>query len=198
MKRVFSARGYTIRIKRYFESLKGQFHMEELPVKNSKNKNETSVQKIWDREPEPPTLSGLALFLGFNSRNEFEVYEQTGEFANHVKRARLRIEAEYEKKLHFQSPSGAIFMLKNLGWCEKADGASLNEIPKIIEIKIVDSGPELAFSEKEVDLEEPCTSPPRQEQDTMPTLPGSEGLNKFEVSPAGGGLEGALLSQHNV
>ncbi|MET3980913.1 hypothetical protein ABIB62_004050 [Mucilaginibacter sp. UYP25] len=150
MKRVNSARGYTMRINRYFESIKGKFHMELLPEAASKDKTKLAYQKIWDVEPEPPTLSGLALFLGFNSRNEFEAYEHTGEFANHVKRARLRIEAEYEKKLHYQSATGAIFMLKSLGWAEKPDGTLLAEIPKTMKIEVINSGFKLASAEKEV------------------------------------------------
>ncbi|WP_454801798.1 terminase small subunit [Mucilaginibacter phyllosphaerae] len=154
MKRVHSARGYTIRIKRYFESIKGQFHMELLPAKSVKDKGKIEYQKIWDVEPEPPTLSGLALFLGFNSRNEFEAYEQNGEFANHVKKARLKVEAEYEKKLHYQSATGAIFVLKSLGWAERPDGSLLADIPKTLKIEIIESGPKLASSEKEVLLNE--------------------------------------------
>ncbi|MFD0765206.1 terminase small subunit [Mucilaginibacter lutimaris] len=150
MKRLTSARGYTIRINRYFESIKGKFHMELLPDPSTKGKEKLIYQKVWDVEPEPPTLSGLALFLGFNSRNEFETYERNGEFANHVKRARLRVEAEYEKKLHYQSSTGAIFMLKSLGWAEKPDGTLLNEVPKSIRIEIVNPGLKLASSEKEV------------------------------------------------
>jgi len=106
---------------------------------------------VWDREPEPPTLSGLALHLGFNSRQEFERYEQTGEFAALIKRGRLRIEAEYEKKLHMQSPSGAIFALKNLGWNER-DNPLDNLPPPPLQIQIVDSGVPVAGNEREVDI----------------------------------------------
>ncbi|RYU91072.1 hypothetical protein EWM62_03805 [Mucilaginibacter terrigena] len=152
MKRLSSARGYTMRINRYFDLIKGKFHMELLPNTALKEKGKLTYQKIWDTEPEPPTLSGLALFLGFNSRNEFEAYERGGEFANHVKRARLRIEAEYEKKLHYQSSTGAIFMLKSLGWAEKPDGTLLTDIPKTMKIEIVNPGLKLAVNENEVML----------------------------------------------
>lgn len=150
MKRVNSARGYTMRINRYFETVKGKFHMELLPDSSAKANGKLIYQKIWDIEPEPPTLCGLALFLGFNSRNEFETYEQTGEFANHVKRARLRIEAEYEKKLHNTAATGAIFSLKSMGWSDKSDGNLSGDLPKTMQIEIVNPGFTLATSEKEV------------------------------------------------
>lgn len=145
-----TAWGYAKRIDRYFELLRGEYHMEETSAKSTKDKDGPSKQKIWDREPEPPTLCGLALFLGFNSRHEFEAYERNGEFAAEVKRGRLMIEAEYEKKLHYQSPTGAIFALKSLGWTERTDGALLDELPRTFEIKVIDSGPLLAANEKEV------------------------------------------------
>jgi hypothetical protein len=42
--------------------------------------------------------------------------------------------------------------LKNLGWTEKPDDPFLKEIPKTIKIEIVNSGPKLASSEKDVTL----------------------------------------------
>lgn len=57
-----------------------------------------STSKTVDEKP--ATLTGLALYLGFNSREQFEQYESKGKFAANLKRARLRIEAIYEKKLH--------------------------------------------------------------------------------------------------
>jgi hypothetical protein len=56
----------------------------------------------------PATLTGLALHLGFNSRGQFELYESKGKFAANLKKARLRIEAIYEKKLHQSTFGGAI------------------------------------------------------------------------------------------
>jgi hypothetical protein len=149
---ITTASSYAARIKKYFRFIQGVHHTEVLPAKGAKDKFETTAQKVWDREAEPATISGLALFLGFNSRQEFDTYERNGEFACEIKRGRLMIEAEYEKKLHYQSPTGAIFVLKSLGWTERPDGSQLDEIPKIIQMEIVDSGPQMASSEKEVSL----------------------------------------------
>ena len=62
-----------------------------------------SLQKATDNkagDAKPATLTGLALHLGFHSREQFERYESKGRFAANLKKARLRIEAIYEKKLH--------------------------------------------------------------------------------------------------
>lgn len=62
-----------------------------------------TMQKTGDNKttgPKPATLTGLALHLGFHSREQFERYENKGKFAANLKKARLRIEAIYEKKLH--------------------------------------------------------------------------------------------------
>jgi hypothetical protein len=67
-----------------------------------------------------PTISGLALALGFESRQSFYDYEQ-GDFSYTIKRARLQIEAVYEQKLHGAQCTGAIFALKNFGWTDKTE-----------------------------------------------------------------------------
>ena len=66
----------------------------------------------------PPTITGIAHFLGFESRQSFYDYEQKPEFAYTVKRARLSIEMAYEERLHGNSNAGAIFALKNFGWID--------------------------------------------------------------------------------
>lgn len=73
------------------------------------------------RPPEPATITGLALFLGFESRQSFYDYENKDEFAYTIKRARTMIESEYEKKLGSHSCTGAIFALKNMGWKDKIE-----------------------------------------------------------------------------
>lgn len=136
------------RIDAYFQYTEGAYHLENKPVNGTK---EPAAQKVWDREPEPATFSGLALFLGFNSRQAFDEYLETGEFADALKPGRLRIEAIYERKLHQQSSSGAIFALKNMGWSERTEKPAA-EIPKTIPVEIMQSGPAPAESEKSVVL----------------------------------------------
>lgn len=68
------------------------------------------------------TITGLALFLGFESRQSFYDYEQKHDFAYIIKNARLRVEHAYECRLNTSpSPTGAIFALKNMGWKDKQE-----------------------------------------------------------------------------
>lgn len=142
-------------IDEYFYQIAGSYHWEESPVKITKTTTaETVKQKVWDQEPEPPTLTGLALHLGFNSKEAFEDYEKAGRFADQLKRARLRIEAEYEKKLHFQSSTGAIFALKSMGWTDKDTSKNGDLLPDnlLLKIQIIETGPPTASTEQTVQL----------------------------------------------
>jgi hypothetical protein len=143
----------TQRIDEYFQYIEGEYHTEQKPLKPPKEKIETTTEhKVWDREPEPATISGLALFLDFSSRHEFEIYEESGKYADVLKRGRLRVEATYEAMLH-QTPTGAMFALKSMGWNEKSDispSAPLTE--NTLTIKIINSGPTPVNSEKDVIL----------------------------------------------
>ena len=147
-----SAKKISMLIEGYFNYIEGAFHLE--PGDQNEGKPEDGKQKkIWDRDPEPPTLSGFIFHLGFNSRLEFDNYEVNGKFAHVLKRGRLRIEAAYEKKLHQPAPTGAIFGLKNMGWNEKlADKSTTTETIKSLNVEIIESGPKLMSTEQEVIL----------------------------------------------
>ncbi len=81
----------------------------------------------------PATVSGLALWLGFESRQGLVKYanetivapdEEKRAFANTVKRAKSRIEAQIEEGLleGKSNPAGKIFNLKNnFGWTDKVE-----------------------------------------------------------------------------
>ena len=66
-----------------------------------------------------PTITGLAYYLGFESRQSFYDYEKYEQFSYTIKRARLFIEQEYEEQLQVGNTTGAIFALKNMGWIDK-------------------------------------------------------------------------------
>lgn len=74
-----------------------------------------------EAKEEPVLLTGLILALGLSSRSALDEYAQRPEFLNSVKKAKLRVEMEYEKALHGRSSTGAIFALKNFGWTDKQD-----------------------------------------------------------------------------
>lgn len=109
-------------------------------------------QKLPKSKSQQITITGLALHLGFSSRQAFEDYEAKGKFADHLKRARLRVMADYEKKLHVTSSTGAIFALKSMGWSERTEKPSDTVTNNVLKIEIIQSGPKLASSEKEVIL----------------------------------------------
>jgi len=63
------------------------------------------------------TVTGLALHLGFNSRQSLinnEGYSE--EFLDAIKRAKTRVEMYYEEHLVESNAAGSIFALKNFGW----------------------------------------------------------------------------------
>jgi hypothetical protein len=64
----------------------------------------------------PPTLSGLALFLGFADRQSLFDYEGRDEFSCAIKKARAFISRHHEERLSGNNPTGSIFWLKNAGW----------------------------------------------------------------------------------
>ncbi|MGZ3755497.1 MAG: hypothetical protein ACXVAY_00890 [Mucilaginibacter sp.] len=107
--------------------------------------------KTVDERHDPPTLSGLALFLGFESIRDLEAYESQGLYKLHIKRARLLINAAYEKKLFNSNPSGAIFALKGMGRKIETPATPANEkIRDTLKVEIIQTGPKTADSEKNV------------------------------------------------
>jgi hypothetical protein len=65
---------------------------------------------------EPVTISGLAFYLGFESRQSFYDQDKREGFSYLIKKYRLKVESEYEKSLQSKNPAGSIFALKNMGW----------------------------------------------------------------------------------
>ena len=68
------------------------------------------------------TITGIALYLGFQSRQSFYDYEKKSDFAYTIRRARLIIENGYETILKGgDNNTGSIFALKNFGWTDRQD-----------------------------------------------------------------------------
>ncbi len=67
---------------------------------------------------EPPTVTGLALALGFTSRQALLNYQDRQEFFDTVTRAKMRVQEYAEKQLYNRDGSrGAQFSLQNnFGW----------------------------------------------------------------------------------
>lgn len=73
------------------------------------------------------TVTGLALALGFTSRQALMNYQEKAEFVDTVKTAKLRVENAYERSLRKNGRSGDIFGLKNMGWKDESMVRSENK-----------------------------------------------------------------------
>jgi hypothetical protein len=81
-------------------------------------------------EKEPPTWTGLALHLGFESRQSLQDYKEKEGFSYPIKKALARIEDTYEKALFNKNAAGPIFALKNFNWKDKQEIAHDHTIHK--------------------------------------------------------------------
>ncbi len=97
-----------------------------------------------------PTISGLCLHLGFESRQSFYDYQKKDKFSYTIKRARLRIEKEYEEQLQVGNTVGAIFALKNLGWSDKQEIDHTSKGEKLAPINITVDSSETAETLKKL------------------------------------------------
>ena len=80
--------------------------------------------EAWEKsliDGDPPTVTGLALALGFADKSSVYYYKEKEEFSYPIKRALLVVENGYEKELRKGSPTGSIFALKNMGWKDKSE-----------------------------------------------------------------------------
>ncbi|HWZ35886.1 MAG TPA: terminase small subunit [Mucilaginibacter sp.] len=111
-----------------------------------RSKNDTN------KHPDPVTLTGLALYLGFTNKEAFDEYEQMYKYRDSLTRARFRVMAYYESRLHHPSPSGAIFALKSMGWDHKVEAKKPNNRANSLTVKVIDTGMQPASAEKEVKL----------------------------------------------
>ena len=79
---------------------------------------------VYIKPPKPPTVTGLALALGFASRQSLMEYQGKQEFADTITRAKSQIEAYTEGRLFDRDGvNGAKFSLINNfhGWGEKPE-----------------------------------------------------------------------------
>lgn len=90
--------------------------------------------KTIEEQGKHPTITGMALHLGFVDRQSFYDYKGKDQFSGTMKKARLRIEAVYEANLHGNSPTGSIFALKNFGWRDRHELTGPQGAPLQIEV----------------------------------------------------------------
>lgn len=101
---------------------------------------EGNVKIHSDPWPIKYTMTGLALHLGFESRQSLYDYAKKEEFAYIIKNALLRIENQVEMEVReCDKPTGAIFVLKNMGWSDKSEieHKGLKEVPQELTVRLV-------------------------------------------------------------
>ncbi len=69
-----------------------------------------------------PTITGLALYLGFCSRGTLNEYAKKEKFSDIIKRAMLTVENSYETS----ATTFDMFALKNMGWKDKTEVDAVN------------------------------------------------------------------------
>lgn len=99
------------------------------------------------RDEKPFTVCGLALYIGFCSRQSLFEYGNKPEFTDIIKAAKSKIEEQLEENLHGPGCTGSIFNLKaNYGWRDQhieltgKDGKDL-----VPEVSDEETGRRLAF-----------------------------------------------------
>jgi hypothetical protein len=68
-----------------------------------------------------PTVTGLALYLGFHSRQSIYDYKANKNYTYIIKRAISLIEEHHEARMSGNNVIGSIFWLKNHGWKDKQE-----------------------------------------------------------------------------
>lgn len=90
----------------------------------------------------PPTITGLALALGFNSRQSLLNYQAKKEFVDTITRAKARVEQYTEERLFDKDgANGAKFSLANnfKGWKdEKKIEADVKNEVNVIDVELID------------------------------------------------------------
>lgn len=121
----------------YFEDCKGNPILDE----NGEPMRNKSGYIIYD-DRRPPTVTGLALALGFTTRQALLNYQNKPEFVDTITRAKTCCEQYAEERLYDKDGSGgAQFSLRaNFGWNDKPQETQLEE-------KAVDDGLSSALRE---------------------------------------------------
>lgn len=121
-------------IDQYFEDCQGKpLEDDNGNVRTDKRGNPIIISR-------PPTVTGLALALGFTSRQALLNYQCKPEFVDAVTRAKLRIESYAEERLYDRDANrGAQFnLLYNFRWAnqdkkeeDESDGSGVIVLPEV-------------------------------------------------------------------
>lgn len=98
--------------------------MGNLPTWDDPDKLQTVIDRYFDNPENKvnPTVCGLALELGFDSRSAIYSYKDKPGFESIIKKALMRVENAMEIRCGENGNcAGAIFRLKNHGWSDKSE-----------------------------------------------------------------------------
>ena len=120
------------KIEEYFKNCEGEILRDKdgKPVVNKKG-------IVYLTKPRPPTITGLALALGFTSRQALLNYQCKEKFFDTVTRAKARVELYNEEALYTKEGcNGAKFNLSNNfdGWAEKMDLENTVKVKRLEEL----------------------------------------------------------------
>ena len=107
------------------------------PVWDNPEELEKAIDAYFN-EPQTHTWTGLALHLGFESRQSLNNYLDKPEFFYSIKKALTKIEQKYENELFGRNPAGAIFALKNFGWKDKQEVEQSGKTEQELTVRILD------------------------------------------------------------
>lgn len=123
----------------YFEWIKGETATKEVVIGNDdEGKPIKEPKEYFIRNPEPPTVTGLALHLGFCDKSTLYDYRDKSEFSHSIKKGLSMVEKHHEKQIAYGDKcTGNIFALKNMGWKDKVeqDNTHSGEIKIIRQVK---------------------------------------------------------------
>lgn len=124
------------KIDAYFTECEGKilYDKDGEPIRNK-------YGKIIRDDRKPYTITGLALALGFTSRQALLNYEGKEEFVDTISRAKARVERYAEERLYDKDGSnGAKFSLANnfKGWSEKQQIEGSINTKQEITVELID------------------------------------------------------------
>jgi hypothetical protein len=89
------------------------------PIFETPEQMEAAITEFVESTESDKTVTGLAIHLGFESRQSMYDYLKKPEFSYLINKALLIVENNYEKKACGNNAAGPIFVLKNMGWKDK-------------------------------------------------------------------------------
>lgn len=110
----------------YFEECKGKPWLDK-----DGNPITDKGRVVWKEYPKPPTVTGLALALGFTTRQALLNYQGKEEFVDTITRAKTYIEEYAERRLYDrEGVQGAKFVLINnfKNWSESPKNDDMEDI----------------------------------------------------------------------